>query len=618
MKTKILFLSSLLLLLFGGVQPVQASLSIGPSGVHEKLEVGMEVESSFRIGRIYPDQVADFTVEISGSATEFIDLHGQNEFTIERGEYGYEYKFSIDTTGAPVGEYQAIVEFIQETTADTGAAMAIRYGVKGTVNIEVVEEFTPEDNPTNLSGTTDLISGLSVLDLKADQDIYSAGSQANFTWIVKNNLENEAFVSIPIEATIYLDGTRISGMSGGCSQMLVPEGECEKSYSFDIPNRKKGNYSLVVNVAGNVESLTFTVQTPFYQTNLFFGILVGLGLLCLVILFIYSDLLIMYLKYLHEHNKKLLRRGSVKMKKIRILRYKKLTGSVIVAIVIFGFVTTYLSIPKISLAELSGNTDLHDQMIAYTNQKSDGVHFIRSKDLVQDDLVGDWVVYPFADDRFFAIPDDITHDFYMINPSLIFQYDYSKLPGAIDAVDVNYRQSLMLLQGTREDGSLYHCLSGIGVDQGPECVYLEDLMDDNQAIMEMGWFGDEDVVMIYLDQKQYSYNYWSDQLVEIDQSEEKQEIGVLVYQQADSISNENSDWKMFRNIIYNWKQKKAYRLDVQVKLYPLDQQNYFLTVSANGSLNMLDLLNEKYYYLGQVDQSTQFYLLERGYLITTP
>jgi hypothetical protein len=618
MKIKILLLFSSFLLLVVGIQPAQATLSIGPSGVHDKLESNMVAEHSFQIKRTYPDQVSNFVVELEDvDAAKYVDLHGQDSFAIERGEYGYDYIFTIDTTGAPEGKHEVDISFVQETADKEGSTMAVRYGVQGTIYFEVVDEFVPEDNPTNLSNTTDLITGLSIVDFKADKDIYIAGSEAVFNWEISNNLENEAFANTPVDIAVYYEGRRISGMGSTCNKVLAPGGVCEGEYVYDIPVRKNGEYSITLNVAGNIESLPFSIKIPFYQTNWFLGVFIGIGLICLLILYIYSDLLLMYIKYLHEHNKRYLRRGAKKMKQIRVLRYNKLAATAVVVILLFGVIGTYLSIPNIKAAEFPGAVNLMGQMVAFTNDQDGGMHLFRSRDLMLDYLSNGWVLYPHTDNNFFAIPEDVTQDFYLVTTGTIFQYDYSKLPGQITSVDVNKRKSLMLLQGTSgEDGTPYYCLSGIGVDNGPQCTYLQDLMDDSQVV-EMGWVGEEDVVMISVDNKQYSYNYWSDQLVETDQGQAMQEIGVRTYQMAQYLTSQDSDWKMFYNILYNWKQKKAYRLYDSVRLYPLSD-SYYLMVDEQGDLNMLDLEKEQHYYIDQVERGTRFYLIEEDYLITTP
>ena len=619
MKVKLLLLCSIVLLLvIGGIEPAHAALSIGPSGAHEKLIPGIQTEHTFYIGRTYPDEVVDFSVELSEGAEEFVDINGQDTFTIERGDYQYLYTITIDSTGLEPGIYEADIRFVQESMQETNAAMAVRYGVQGTIDLEVVQEYAPEDNPTDLHGSGELVADIGILEFESDKELYLSGNTAVFNWKAKNNSESEAFSNVPVEATIFFDGGRVSGMNGKCGDVLSPGEECEGTYQYQIPTYRSGDYSLILNIAGNIETLPFQINTPFYYTNWFRGILIAIGLICLAILFIYSDVCIMYAKYLHEHNKRILRRGAKKMQKIRILRYKKTIGVIIPAILVCGVVGTYLRIPVIESSELEGLINLNDQMVVYVDQVDQGIHMIRPKDLVQDYVEGEWTVYFYSDNRFFLIPQDRENNVYLVNPSIIFQYDYSALPGPIDSVDVNKRQSLMLLQGENEEtNKRYYCLSGIGIDDGPQCVFLEDLMDDENVIAQMGWLGDEDVMMIYVDDKQYTYNYWSDQLMVVDQVEEGQEIGAMVFQPAEPILKHDEDWKVFYNIIYNWEQKKAYRLGDTPSLYQLSE-NHYLTVNEQGELRLLDLEKEKMYFVDQVQHGARLYLVEPGYFITTP
>ena len=91
----------------------------------------------------------------------------------------------------------------------------------------------------------------------------------------------------------------------------------------------------------------------------------------------------------------------------------------------------------------------------------------------------------------------------------------------------------------------------------------------------------------------------------------------MVFQPAEPILKHDEDWKVFYNIIYNWEQKKAYRLGDTPSLYQLSE-NHYLTVNEQGELRLLDLEKEKMYFVDQVQHGARLYLVEPGYFITTP
>lgn len=241
---------------------------------------------------------------------------------------------------------------------------------------------------------------------------------------------------------------------------------------------------------------------------------------------------------------------------------------------------------------------------------------IRLHDLTQNLFSGERTFYSYLDDRFFILPPNQSNNFYLVTPSYLFEYDYSVLPGPIDSISVNDRQSIMLIKGERPDDSKYYCLSWIGVDHGPDCVYLEDLMEDKYFIGQTGWIGDDLLAIVGFKDVYYSYNYWSGELNEIDGDEVSSLIRTTNYQPTEPLSDNITDWKLFGNIVYNWQQKKAYRLNTPKSFHYLSD-DYYLMIDRWQRLNLLDLVGGQYFYLNQVDSTPDFYQFEQGYRIDT-
>ena len=144
---KILFGAVLALLssfcVFGQVQA--ASVGISPSEIATEVLIGQKNEVYFNISRSTADKETIFDVSEEGE-NNFLDLDGQEVFTLPVGEQVKKMVFYIDATELTLGEYETSLRFIMRSDqAAEGPGNKILYGMTGSVKFTVVEELTKPD-----------------------------------------------------------------------------------------------------------------------------------------------------------------------------------------------------------------------------------------------------------------------------------------------------------------------------------------------------------------------------------------------------------------------------------------------------------------------------------------
>jgi hypothetical protein len=258
--------------LFPGKTLLAYSIGISPSKIIITVEKDTVVESQFTFSRSDGAEADLYEVSLRGKGARFIDIGQRKAVSLQKGEMSVPYHFFINTTGAPLGNYEAVIDFIKSLGEEVKGLKA-QAGISGKVSITVVEELPSE--PLDFKLDPFARGNVSLRNFRLSAETFHLGDTLSLDADVQNNSQ-EAIKNIFYSLTLAARNSENSFYSNKgivAPEVLLPQGIASLHITVPLTKIALGDYEAVLKVGYNQEKRAFTISAPFPILK----ILLGLG-----------------------------------------------------------------------------------------------------------------------------------------------------------------------------------------------------------------------------------------------------------------------------------------------------------------------------------------------------
>jgi|GEM_PF-6970597 len=233
-------------------------------------------------------------------------------------------------------------------------------------------------------------------------------------------------------------------------------------------------------------------------------------------------------------------------------------------------------------------------------------------------LSGNWDYYPLSDNHVYAISqkpaETSAHQVFLLSDLNVYPLNASKLPGKIDLIQEDSSSMYALFSGVNnEDKSPFYCLTELFIMNGPDCLYLEQILDHNMRDVH---FLDEkpNQIAYRTDEGYFSYDIWTKKRLLLDGAyshAQNQSTALTELFTEKKIKTKTGFIKLENQWFFTEPSSSFFKLMENVYIQKTQKQ-------GENRLWIVNARNKQRRYLGIVSDSDHFFWLKTDGFVTNP
>lgn len=264
-------------------QVLASSIGVSPSELTVQILKGENSEQKFNISVSEISREYNFAVSVR-EGSEFLDLKGQQEFTIPINQRSVEFPFLIKTDNLDFGDYESEIIFTLEQTSTDPNVVAVNYALIGEVKFSVVDEAYFLALPIDISLVPEANNNIALSDLQ----VVGAAKQSK-ELIMNCTLKNEGDRSLQnavFDFSVSRDGKQIFSNHSLVSEVteVGQSVSVERSFKTDY-DLFPGVYKITVSSGDSNQSIEIIIPDSFRLTARYVILFAGCLVLLLVVWF---------------------------------------------------------------------------------------------------------------------------------------------------------------------------------------------------------------------------------------------------------------------------------------------------------------------------------------------
>lgn len=613
---------------------VAAGLGISGARLDIELEPDSKHQHIVTLVRSHPEEDEEYSVDVRGDGAEFVSVREGNLVVLPRGERTSEFTIDINTANAPLGNYEARVEFLpaKELEHDSGGILNIIQGVSVNVTFDIVEQLTAPPEVIDISNNPNKVLKIELTSVDNGDALHGANNNVQLLWQI-SNIDDRPYINIPYTYEIYRGNEQVSSESKIYAKELKAGGvgKIEESYQAV----ESGSYRVVLSVGDLEEVIEFEIARAgftgwrFYLAIIAVALFSGLGLSIIV------------------KSKKSSASISGKPFGLGLGRATtKSVFSIVIILVVVGIpawvVYSIYTTPYITEGDEGEISKVGiKSSLLVMDSKENNAYLLDTKSGERQKFEGEWTFYSAGERAIFAVPKEVkivendeakvedgngdkeNEDpgvlvYYLTYPQVRQYYLTDLPPGPIRNITLSVNNLYILIEGLSESSNQpYFCAIDATESGEPECKFIEEEASVAQSITGVMWGQKGHNIIIFTNSENYLYDLW---LGTTEVVFDETLAPTAVPEKAENIINTYMPMKRWFGYATEFSDSQQYRLPFAAEFAQLEGRTYLMSKLQEGmrELYLFDAEEGGYHFIDTYSPEAAVIYLEEGKFSTSP